>query len=229
MKNFLIALTALAVSAGAAGQHTKSDSQTKSMTAKGMLDGKSYVVTLTDNSPGAGQPLMMDAERSQEHPVMTEPKGNDPGMDKKNNGAGTKMEDSKTGKRMVIRFEGGTLRTSGKGDLKVEQCAYNSWGMASTGISFSADCSPSASTPAKADPSSPAAVRHTEDEATAGAGTPSPAPGKATTQLTGTVNGDTIHGSMTCTRDDGTLRKYSYMGSSAGKNDLDLEGEMGMK
>jgi hypothetical protein len=127
-------------------------------------------------------------------------------------------------KKMIIRFDNGNIKTSGKGDLKVQNCAYNSWGMESTGISFSADCGSSDHKTSDASPASSSGMNTGSDVPVSDA-----SKNHEGVQMTGTVNGETIHGVLTCTKNDGSIRTYSYTGSKAGKNDLDMENEMGMK
>jgi hypothetical protein len=202
MKKYILLFAAVSVCSVTIAQHTQTESKTEMTTNKAMLDGKAFAVTLTENMPGTtGTPGNMTGDKMSENPDLTKRDVEDSKSDK----AGTMKDDATNTRKMLIRFENGEVKTSGKGEIKNEKCAYNSWGMESTGISFSADCKPSASMEKKSDSS------------------------KAGTLLTGTVNGDTIHGSMTCTKDDGSVKTFSYTGSKAGPNDLDLENEMGMK
>lgn len=192
MKNILIAITVLGICSTSIAQHTQTELQTKPATDKAMLDGKAFVVTLSGNS---------SAESGIENPEMNPPNRKDQGVDSRpQEKPGKTASDSKAGKKLVLRFENGKLKSSGKGDLKAENCYYNSWGIESTGISFTSDCN---------------ADRKPED--------------KTGIQLSGTVNGDTIHGNISCTKADGSVTTYSYTGSKAGKNDLDLENEIGLK
>jgi hypothetical protein len=243
MKKIVVVFAALAFSAAAYAQHNGTDMQTKSADNKAMLDGKAFVVTLSDNTSGT-----LGKTGSMQSGTVAQPDRTDQGTDKNAVKPEARVNDTKTGKKMVIHFENGMVRTSAKGDLKIEKCAYNSWGMESTGISFSADCNSSGTsmnndknynsgTAAESGRSS-TTVSGTADATTGSANGSSSATGADQTsstsrgtgnQLTGTVNGDTIHGVLTCTKNDGTVKSYSYTGTTAGKNDLDMENEMGMK
>ena len=243
-------------------QNTKTDSEIRNSSDKAMLDGKAFVVTLSVNATGADGNLNSGGK-----PIHSkddaQPNRNDQGMDNgKGNAYGT--TDTKTGQKMMIRFENGMVKTSGKDHLKVEKCTYKSWGMESTGISFSADCGSSSSMQnlnRTKDPGTPESVKTSKEtqtvttETTPSGKTNTTVSGetktgtvtgtttneattttatvdskdRTKTQITGTVNGDTIHGTMICTKSDGSVKTYSYTGSKAGKNDLDMESEMGMK
>jgi len=194
MKKYLLLFAVAAIYSTAFAQHTQTDSKTEITTDKAMLNGKVFAVTLTENTSGTtGTPGNISNDKMMENPDLTK-------RDIENSQTGkskTMNSDLKDGRKMLIRFENGEARISGKGEIKNEKCPYKSWGMESTGISFSADC----------------------NKSDKGSGT----------QLTGTVNGDTVHGTLTCTKDDGMVKTYSYTGSKAGPNDLDMEHEMGMK
>jgi len=196
MKKYILLFAAVSMCSVTFAQHTQTESKTEVTTNKAMLDGKAFAVTLTENIPGTtGTPGTMTEDKMSENPDLTKRDVEQPKTDK----SGTMNSDMKDSRKMLIRFENGDVKTSGKGEIKNEKCPYKSWGMESTGISFSADCKSSANT------------------------------SKSGTLLTGTVNGDTIHGTMTCTKEDGKVKTFSYTGSKAGPNDLDLENEMGMK
>ena len=47
--------------------------------------------------------------------------------------------------------------------------------------------------------------------------------------VSGTVTGNSIQGSITCTKSNGMTKKYSFTGSIADQKDLDNDKEMGMK
>ena len=201
MKKLILLISAIGICSVTFAQHNQTDSKTDIQTTKAMLDGKSYSVTLTENIVGTtGTPGTVADDRSMENHDLTKRDVERPLTDK----SGSMNSDLKDNRKMLLRFENGDVKISGKGGIKNESCAYKSWGMESTGISFSADCSGA----------------KTENEN---------AKSNAGTILTGTVNGDTIHGTMTCTKDDGSVKSFSYTGSKAGPNDLDLENEMGLK
>jgi hypothetical protein len=202
MKKYILLFAAVSTCSLGFAQHTQTESKTEITTDKAMLDGKAFAVTLTENTSGTtGTPGNISEDKMIENADMTKRDIEDPKSEK----TGTMNSDLKDSRKMLIRFENGEVRTSGKGEIKNEKCPYSSWGMESTGISFSADCKSTAGTEKKNDSS------------------------KSGTLLTGTVNGDTIHGSMTCTKDDGSVKTFSFTGSKAGPNDLDMENEMGMK
>ena len=201
MKKHVLLFAAFAMCSTAFAQHNQKDSKTEITSDKAMLDGKVFAVTLTENTSGTtGTPGNISNDKMMENPDLTK-------RDVENSQTGkskTMNSDLKDGRKMLIRFENGEARISGKGEIKNEKCPYKSWGMESTGISFSADCKSTVNDNQKSDK---------------GSGT----------MLTGTVNGDTVHGTLTCTKEDGTVKTYSYTGSKAGPNDLDMEQEMGMK
>jgi hypothetical protein len=199
MKKLILLIAASALCSASYAQHNQTEPKTDIQTNKAMLDGKAFSVTLTENVVGTtGTPGTVTEDKSMDNRDLTKRDVERPQSDK----TGTMNSDLKDNRKMLLRFENSEVRISGKGGIKNESCAYKSWGMESTGISFSADCNSAKS----------------ENENA-----------KAGTILTGTVNGDTIHGSMTCTKDDGTVKSFSYTGSKAGPNDLDMENEMGLK
>jgi len=200
MKKHLLFIAAIAFSTIAFAQHNQKDSKTD-IESKAMLDGKIFAVTLTENVPGTtGTPENATDNKMMENPDLTK-RDVDVTQSGKSKGIDNDLKDHR---KMLIRFDNGEVKISGKGSVKNEKCLYKSWGMESTGISFSADCKSIANSDQKNDKSQ-------------------------STMLTGTVNGDTVHGTMTCTKGDGTVKTYSYTGSKAGPNDLDMEQEMGMK
>ena len=250
MKMFLIAIAALSICTTAMAQHTETGTQIKSSNnQKPMLDGKAFVVILSDNATGTtGRMGTADNDKKMESTSPAQPSRADQGMDAK---AGSNDKTMNTGKKMVIRFENGMIRTSGKGEMKVEKCMYNSWGMESTGISFAADCN-AAGTPGSSSMKQDKGDNTQSNSSTVSSGTSSASPASVTAKgesmstdqtatamttasnkksstITGTVNGESIHGTMTCTKEDGSVKSYSFTGSKAGKNDLDLENEMGMR
>lgn len=198
MKKRILILAAVALCSVTYAQHTQTESKTDVTNEKAMLDGKAFAVTLTENTTGTtGTP---GADKIMENSDVTK-------RDVENSQTGTSNtinKDLKDTRKMLIRFDNGEVKVFGKSTVKNEKCPYKSWGIESTGISFSADCNVAGNANEK------------NDKTAAG------------TQFTGTVNGDTIHGSMTCIKDDGTVKTYSYSGSKAGPNDLDMEQEMGM-
>jgi hypothetical protein len=227
MKTLLITAAALTMSLGSFAQHTQTESKTKDAENKAMLDGKAFVITLSENTPGStGKPANMSGDVQDRETGTDQPSGKP---------AGKAYDNSKdqTGKKMMIRFENGMVKTSGKDHLKVDKCTYNSWGMESTGISFSADCS-SNSSMKNIDKTTKTESATTQDGTgtvtTTSTGTTTTTGGQTTTtQITGTVNGDTIHGTMACTKPDGSVKSYSFTGTQAGPNDLDMEREMGLR
>lgn len=201
MKKFILVITAAAICSVTNAQHNQTEPKSDIQTNKAMLDGKAFSVTLTENVVGTtGTPGAVTEDKAIENRDLTKRDVERPQNDK----AGTMNSDLKDNRKMLLRFENGEVRISGKGGIKNESCTYKSWGMESTGISFSADCG---------------SVKAENENAKSSAGT----------ILTGTVNGDTIHGTMTCTKDDGVVKSFSYTGSKAGTNDLDMENEMGLK
>jgi|GEM_PF-6687918 len=248
MKTILLAATALLTSAFTFAQHNEIDSQTKSSSDKAMLDGQAFVVMLTDNSSAStGKIGNMDSDRYMDNPNVTQPNKNNQGMNPTSKAPGTnEKKEAGSAKKMVLRFENGMVRTSGKGDLKVSNCSYKSWGMESTGISFTADCNNTTGSSSEVigkenqggQPQPPAgsAIGTTTKTYEPNQGSVQAENNSVTTvsasnstQLSGTVNGDTIHGTITCNKSDGSVKTYSYTGTKAGKNDLDMENEMGMK
>ena len=200
MKKYILFLAVVAMSTASYAQHTQTEPKTE-ITDKAMLDGKAFTVTLTENTSSTTvTPASKSEDRMVENPDLTKRDVEDPQPKK----SGTIDSDPKDSRKMLLRFENGEVKLAGKGDIKSEKCPYKSWGIESTGISFSADCNASATIDKNGK-------------------------SKDGTILTGTVNGDTIHGTMTCTKSDGTVMTYSYTGSKAGPNDLDMESEMGMK
>ena len=201
MKKYILFFAAAAMYTIASAQHTQTQSKTEVTTDKAMLDGKTFAVTLTENITGTtGTPGNVSDHRV-ENPEMTKRDMETRQPDK----AGTVNNELKDKHKMLLRFESGNVNISGKGEIKNDNCPYKSWGMESTGISFSADCGVNGNTDKKNDKAN------------------------ASTVLTGTVNGDTVHGTMTCTKEDGSVKIYSYIGSKAGPNDLDMENEMGLR
>jgi len=197
MKKYMLLSAAVIMWTVSMAQHTEKESKTEIQNDKAMLDGKAYAVTLTENTAGAtGAPGSLSQDMNVDHPDMTKRDVEDRKADK----AGSSEKDVKN-RKLLIRFENGDVKLSGKGEIKNEKCPYKSWGMESTGISFSSDCS---------------STNKSENNST------------TSTLLTGTVNGDTVHGTITCNKADGSVKTYSYTGSKAGPNDLDLENEMGM-
>jgi len=247
MKKILF-MIAMAVSSIANSQNATVQPQGNVSTDKGMLDGKAYVVMVSENSSGTTVVKTGDADTRQDPGNKENTQDRTMPSGKPN----TMKIEKNTGKKMLIHFDHGMVKTSGSGDTKVEKCVYNSWGMESTGISFSADCNsgttqnnkPSSSmneTPpatggqnnSNASSGTSASATTTQpvnaEEATSSVKPNTPETGKSGIQLTGTVNGNTIHGSITCMKADGTVKTYSFTGSTAGKNDLDMENETGMK
>ena len=212
MKKLLMIVLAAGLTA-AYGQNTTTETPTPPA-SKAMLDGKVFAVVLSAEANPTGKNGNADSDR-----YLDDPSNIPPGHDKpqsmgtnKNNDVSA-PENSVAGQKLIMRFENGMFKTNGKGDFKTNNCTYNSWGMESTGISFTTDCRPGSSSSSINEPAAPAAETSKAKSA----------------QYSGTVNGDTIHGTITCTKNDGTVKNYAYTGSVAGKNDLDGEGEMGMK
>ncbi len=202
MKKYRLIFAALIISIAANAQHTQTESKTDIISDKAMLDGKAFAVTLTENTTGTtGTPGNVADDRLKDSQDMTKRDVENSQTGKSN----SMNSDLKDNRKMLIRFESSEVKISGKGEIKNEKCPYKSWGMESTGISFSADCKHEGNADAKSGKTN------------------------AGTLLTGTVNGDTIHGTMTCTKEDGTLKTFSYTGTKAGPNDLDMEQEMGLK
>jgi hypothetical protein len=202
MKKHLLLIVAIAMCATAFAQHTQTESKTEITTDKPMLDGKAFTVTLTENTSSTGISTTGTSDETMtENPDLTKRDVEDPQAKK----AGAVNSDPKDNRKVLLRFENSTVKISGKGEIKNDKCPYKSWGMESTGISFSADCMATAD------------------------GDKVNGKSNAGTLLTGTVNGDTIHGNITCTKDDGSVKTFSYTGSKAGPNDLDMENEMGMQ
>jgi hypothetical protein len=201
MKKLIIILVVSGMCSFSFAQHTQTDSKTEITTDKAMLDGKVFSVTLTENIPGTtGTPGNISTDERMENPDLTKRDVESTQAGKSN----TENKDLKDNRKMLIRFENGDVKISGKGEIKNEKCPYKSWGIESTGISFSADCK-STGNSSQTDKANTSSL------------------------ITGTVNGDTVHGTLTCTKNDGTIKTYSYTGSKAGPNDLDMEQEMGMK
>src|SRR5437868_477320 len=135
MKKIMILFAAISISLVAVAQQDQTNPQTQPSTSPSgntSLDGKVFAVTLTDNSSASvnGTAGNMSSEKAMDNPNVTQPKRTDQGTDM----------DSKSGKKMILRFENGIVKTSGKGIMKTEKCGYSSVGTASTGISFTADC-----------------------------------------------------------------------------------------
>ena len=238
-----------------------------------MLDGKAFVITLQDNA------------------AVTDKIGDDKSNMSTGQNSGMQKNDLKAGKKMLLRFDNGMVRTTGKNKLSVDNCAYQSTGEAASGISFSADCSGgmqgmrnesgvnseenvvnNSSTPTSKD-NTKKTISNAEGttqqpqtgtfgsgktsakDATTSttAGTTTSTSGSTTTvsndaydngtvsvsgksskdmkmiRINGTVTGNSISGTLSCTRDDNSMKTYTFTGNIADKNDLDMEQEMGMK
>jgi len=202
MKKFILLFAAVAMGPVTFAQHNQTESKKDITTDKAMLDGKTFAVMLTENITGTtGTPGNMSDDRMIENQDMTKRDVESTQSGK----SGSMNSDLKDNRKMLLRFENGKVKISGKGEIKNDNCFYKSWGMESTGISFSSDCGSNGNADKQKDKS------------------------KTSTLLTGTVNGDTIHGALTCTKDDGTVKSFSYTGATAGPNDLDMENEMGLK
>lgn len=220
MKNLLILTIFLVTGTCVFAQPGNNNPEIITPVDKAMLDGKTYVVTLTENTSGTGEKTALDNDRRMDNTVM-KPESKPSQAEQKSTVQGTGNNTSVSGKKMLLRFENGIVKSSLKGEMRIEKCPYKSWGIESTGISFSADCN--------------IAENSTKNDASSAVKTPASGAedknnsGIKSTIITGTVNGDTIHGTMNCTKTDGSVKIYSYTGSTAGKNDLDMESEMGMK
>jgi hypothetical protein len=251
-----------------------------------MLDGKAFMITLNilpesgslDNSKNTGTTEPSHEDRSMNQSTVPT------GMTQ--NSGEREMND----KKMILRFENGMVRTSGKSDLKVSNCNYSASGSPAAGIQFNADCNSTASsmknnsaggrtysdqTTNSVESTSGTEVNQnvTTDEystttqatqnngstsgtsqsgsdmsatqsgtgtsAVSGTGMQTGSEMSSTDQyqrsekssvlLTGTVSGNAISGTISCTKKNGTSRKYSFTGSIADKNDLSLENDLGLK
>src|SRR5690349_21528906 len=131
MKTIFLAAAALVWCTGVYAQHNGGEPDVKPATVKAMLDGKAFVVTLTENTPGIKR---LDSDHPKDNTSKNDRKEPESSMQNSNQ---TKPEqEMNTGRKMLIRFDAGMVRVTGKGDLKTDRCPYNSWGMESTGISF---------------------------------------------------------------------------------------------
>jgi len=104
----------------------------------GKLDGKSFKITLHDND--AVQNTNRNDNNSSNSTTTGKSMNNGEATSSSNSDAMTgAKEDNLGGKKMMLHFKNGNLKTSGMNDMKVSTCSYTSSGSASS-ISFKADC-----------------------------------------------------------------------------------------
>lgn len=213
--------------AAAAGLSATAQTTSPTGASSTSLDGKAFMVTLT--SEGAGPSSDQDRREKMDR------KENKSTSTSSSMSVSESDKDVKEGKKLIIRFENGMLRTTARGDLKVEDCRYNSSGGTSSGsgISFTADCNSSR----------PMKDRTDKESLGTGAGT-SASPGNSSgtgtssgtssgdmngVRISGTVNGEAINGKLSCMKKDGKETTWSFTGSTATKDDLENEGALGLK
>src|SRR5689334_8857659 len=112
MKKSLVLILAAAAGLSAAAQSANPSGATSAS-----LDGKVFMVTLTAQGTGSMS--------GQDKRDMMDRKENKSTSTSSTMSESEKDQDMKEGKKMILRFENGTLRTSAKGDLRVESCSYS--------------------------------------------------------------------------------------------------------